>query len=194
MVAIIEKKEPYQVLVQRIKNLGAIEEIVTDRKKIIDIISDDSDRHLLCAFFDEINEAIKSGKINPDKDLKLFRDGTVMDLIIHLENTVMMSSYPRKLFQSERLDKINYLSLIEDEQTLAVSYTHPHIIAALCGMYFNGNSRDLTWWRDSGTFIYLPEKVKSLIILEVLVESPKRATELLQKASAGVKSYTQIRQ
>ena len=163
-----EIKQPYDKLLNFIDRIGPIEKIANNSEIIKIIMSYDTDRHLLCAFFDRINEALESGKLLPEV-LTYFRTGEIMDDIIHLEEIIKKYGHDktRNLYNSEILDKINYVSLIKDEQSLSACYTHPDIIDAICGKMVK-NVNQLRWWTTSGTFTTLPPKVQMRIITSVL--------------------------
>jgi len=183
------KKEPYDELLKKIDSLGPINQIVTNPDTLNRIIAYEGDRHLLCALFDRINEAKQEGLLI-DSDLDYLRSGQLMDKIINLD--IIAAQYAkRQLDPSERLDKINYVSLINDEQVLAASYTHPAIIDALCGeAHYDKNPHDLVWFKSCGTFANLSPAVKSTIVAAVLEKGNiDVAKELLTQTTVGLKSY-----
>jgi len=182
----MEVKESYYDLVGKIKSIGPIKDIVKNETMLKNIISYGGDRHLLCALFDEINLGIESGTIQ-DEDLQYFRSGKIMDYIVNLEQTIYETK-PRQTFPAERLDKVNYVSLIKDDQTLAACYTHPEIINALCG---NGH-RDLVWWKDCGTYSTLPANVKMVIVSDVFKKGNMVVTqELMEMGTYRLQTYEQ---
>ncbi len=185
----MENKENYNELREQIRKLGPINEIITNEELIEQIIAYDGDRHLLCALFDEINLGIENNEIF-DHDLEpVFRSGKIMDSIINLEETIQKHSLRRK-FTSERLDKINYVSLIKDPETLATCYTHPAIIDALCSISQDSNPKDLIWWKTAGTLNSLPNNVQNLIIHQVLDRGAVfEAQNLLELTCDGLTPY-----
>ena len=186
-----DRKEHYDNLLAKIRNLGDIRDVLRNETRLKQIIAYPGDRHLLCAFTDIVNEAIEKGDVSK-YDLELLRSGKLMDMIVNLEQTINEVN-PREIYTAELLDKINYVSLIQDPQTLAASYTHPTIIDALCGKAdYVKKPSELVWWRDCGTFISLPSKVQSLITFKVLQNGNlEAAKDLLGAASFGLEECSQ---
>ncbi len=183
------KKENYFAMQAKIKALGPIKEVVNNPDMIKAIIAYDGDRHYLCAFIDAINGALKDGTIT-EEDLHYFQNGEFMDAIVHLNQTIADVN-PHELQTAERLDKVNYVSLLEDPKTLAVSYTHPEIIAALCGdLTWDENPDELVWWSKSGTFASLPSNVQMVILNELLKRGKADvAQSLVSQATYGLEPY-----
>ena len=183
------KKENYFVMQTKIKALGPIKEVVNNPDMIKAIIAYDGDRHYLCAFIDSVNAALKDGTIT-EEDLHYFQSGKFMDAIVHLNQTIAEVD-PHELQTAERLDKVNYVSLLEDSKTLAVSYTHPEIIAALCGdLTWDENPDELVWWSKSGTFASLPSNVQMVILNELLKRGKADvARSLVSQATYGLEPY-----
>ena len=181
-----DRKEHYDNLLAKIRNLGDIRDVLRNETRLKQIIAYPGDRHLLCAFADVVNESIIKGELSK-YDLELLRSGKFMDMIVNLEQTIN-EVYPREMYTAELLDKINYVSLIQDSQTLAASYTHPTIIDALCGKAdYVKNKEQLVWWRDCGTFTSLPSKVQSLITFKVIQNGNlEAAKDLLCHSSLGL--------
>ena len=69
-----EIKQAYPDLLGMIDKMGPIENIVANPNLINEVIAYDTDRHLLCALFDRINEALEAGRIVPEQ-LSFFRTG-----------------------------------------------------------------------------------------------------------------------
>ena len=181
-------RENYYTMQAKIKSLGPIKNVVNNPDVIRNIIAYDGDRHYLCAFIDEINEALEDKKINGE-DLHYFRSGEFADAIVHLKETINEVN-PHEMQTAERLDKINYMSLLEDANSLAVSYTHPEIIDALCGESVDPSASDLVWWSNSGTFSSLPSKVQMVIVNEVLKRGNLEvAQKLVTQSTYGLSPY-----
>ena len=64
---------------------------------------------------------------------------------------------------SNNLDKVNYLSLVPDFESLNVAYTNDTIINGLCN-----NDRDFSWWFTCGTMSSLPIEVRNNIAMKLL--------------------------
>ena len=180
--------ENYYEMKAKISSQGSIKDIVNNPDLIKRIIAYNGDRHFLCAFIDLVNEELEKGTLD-EGDLSFFRSGEFADAIVHLKETIEKVE-PREMQVSERLDKVNYMSLLHDPISLAVSYTHPEIISALCGEAMDYNPRDLTWWVTSGTYSSLPGKVQMTILNEVLKKKDLDvAQELASIASYGLTPY-----
>ncbi len=177
----MERRLPYQELEKIIKSLGSIKKVATSPNIIRTLLTSDYDRHLLCALIHKINEEVEAGRLSYD-ELPYFRDGLLADDIINLGKLIPIYNIPRDLFESEILDKLNYISLINDEKALAANYTHPSIVAALCGKA-KTNARDLTWWSTSGTFSSLPPMVQQRIMLSVMEQGDYKTAHKMCEAS-----------
>ena len=176
-----EIKQAYPDLLGMIDKMGPIENIVANPNLINEVIAYDTDRHLLCALFDRINEALEAGRIVPEQ-LSFFRTGAAMDGIINLKQTIERfgNDPAREVYPAEILDKVNYVSLLRDPESLAACYTHPEIIKALCDEPVS-NKRDLVWWANCGTFTSLPREVQITIISEVAKKNPEAVPALLSE-------------
>ena len=163
-----EIRQSYDKLLKFIDRIGPIDKIAKNPDAIKMILSFDTDRHLFCALIDRINDAIESGKILPE-ELSYFRSGMLMDDIIHLEKVIRTFGHDstRGLYPSEILDKVNYVSLLRDPESLAACYTHPEIISAICGENV-AHAGDLKWWLTSGTFNTMDSRVQSRVIASVM--------------------------
>lgn len=187
-----ENSEYFDNLLKRIDDLGSIKSVINNEQTLNQIIAYNGDRHLICALFDRVNQGLKDGVISKE-DLTLFRNGTLINSIINLKETTEQYG-EREPFVGERLDKINYISRIDDEQTQAVSYTHPKIIDALCGESNDYDPKELVWFASCGTFGgILPYSVKSAIISSVLKRGNiEVAQQLLGQSTYGVKTYDEL--
>ncbi len=185
----METRENYNDLILEAKKYGMVNNVLKNITIVKLIISSGLDRHLLCAFFELINRDLRENKLD-EESLEFLRSGKLMDLIVNLEETVQQTN-PRNLFPNERLDKINYYSLIEDNQTLATGYTHPEIISALCQEGVVSNAKDLTYWMEMGTYFSLPQNVQA-VILNVLLEQGNivKVQELLNLQASGLKKHS----
>ena len=177
----MENKKPYQELEKFINRFGNIKNIAKNPNIIRTILTSDMDRHVMCALIDKINEAVKAGKLSYD-ELPYFRNGLLADDIVNLDKLISVYNNSRELFPSEILDKLNYMSLIEDEKSLAANYTHPATINALCGKA-KQNSRDLTWWSTCGTFTTMSPVVQQRIILSVMEQGDYETAQKMCEAA-----------
>ena len=185
-----EVKLPYDKLLEIIDRLGPIESVVNNPIILRMIVGHSADRHLLCALFDRVNLAYSSGRITAN-DLSYFRSGNLMDDVINLPKTIKAygDDPNRPIYPGEILDKVNYVSLLEDEASLAACYTHPSIISALADEDVP-HKRDLTFWANGGVYTNLPSKVQILIAYAVLnLGNVERAKDLLKKSSLGLDFY-----
>ncbi len=186
-------KESYFDLEARIRALGPIKEIVNNPDAIRSIIAYDGDRHFLQAFLEAVNNAIDAGQIR-EEDLRFFRSGEFMDAIVHLDETIETVN-PHEMQTAERLDKINYVSVFKDAKTLSVSYTHPEIIAALCGESKDSKPSDLTWWATCGTFGNLPNETQQTIEMEIFKrDNMEVLAKLMNVGKGNNKSYSEVRE
>lgn len=177
----MEKKE-LLLLEQKLDNLGSIKEIINNEYFLYAIISYNGDRRLLYVLFNKINKALKDNSIN-EEDLAFFRSGKLIDAIINLHSTTEYYA-GRKPYTSERLDKINYISILEDEETLSVSYTHPRIIDAICGdTHFDNKSYELIDFIECGIYDKLPTTIKQKILLEI---QKRNNLEIVEKLSSNL--------
>ena len=166
----MENKKSYQELEAFINSLGDIRNVANNVDIIRAILTSNMDRHLICALIDKINAAVEAKQLSYD-ELPYFRSGQLADDIIKLRELIpIYGNVPsRGLFPSEILDKLNYMSIISDPQTLSANYTHPTIIGALAGKEMNPG-HELTWWSTCGTFSTMDPKVQQRIILSVMQE------------------------
>ena len=186
-------KENYFNLEAKIRALGPIKEIVNNPDAIRGIIAYDGDRHYLQAFLETVNKAIKE-RILTEEDLHFFRNGEFMDAIVHLDETIAAVN-PHEMQTAERLDKINYVSVFMDSKTLSVSYTHPEIIAALCGESKDSKPSDLTWWATCGTFGNLPNETQQTIEMEIFKRGNMEVlAKLMNEGKGNNKSYSEVRE
>ena len=186
-------KESYFDLETKIRALGPIKEIVNNPDAIRSIIAYDGDRHYLCVFIDAINEGLNNGTLG-EEDLHYFRSGEFMDAIVHLDETIETVN-PHEMQTAERLDKINYVSVFKDAKTLSVSYTHPEIIAALCGESKDSKPSDLTWWATCGTFGNLPNETQQTIEMEIFKrDNMEVLAKLMSEGKGNNKSYSEVRE
>lgn len=186
-----ETSENFNDLLRKIDELGPIKSVVNNENLLNQIIAYGGDRHLICALFARVNEGLKDMVIS-EEDLTLFRNGTLINSIINLKETTEQYG-GREPFAAERLDKINYISTIDDDQTKAVSYTHPKIIDALCLHSDDYDPRDLTWFITSGTFDNLSDPVKLTIISSVLGRGDiEVAKSLLNRSKSNLKTYEEL--
>lgn len=120
----------------------------TELKKLIC----SENRHDLSNFLYAVAEAKKIGYVD-DEHFALFREGYAVDCVLSLDQT--LKEQGRTLQSAELLDKINYLSLVPDVESLNTTFTHPQIVDGV----IKGN-RDLSWWYSCGTLETLPTETK----------------------------------
>ena len=132
---------------------------MTNKTFLLNLITSE-DRHDFSNFLYEVENAKRNGLLK-DADFELFRNGFVVNAVVSLKDAKNVIG--RNLQSSELLDKINYLSLIPDFESLNVSYTHPAIIDGLCN-----NDRDFSWWFTCGTMSCLPVEIRNNIAMKLL--------------------------
>jgi hypothetical protein len=132
---------------------------IRDKNFILELITSE-DRHDLSNFLFKVEEAKRAGLIQDD-DFELFRNGFVVNAILSLKDSKNVIG--RVLQPAELLDKVNYLSLIPDIESLNVAYTNDTIIDGLCR-----NDRDFSWWFTCGTMSNLPVEVRNNIAIKLL--------------------------
>lgn len=131
------------------------------------------DRHDLSNFLYSVQEALRSGYIT-EEDFRLFRNGFAIDCVLNLTDD--LKEQKRELQTAELLDKINYLSLVPDTESLNTTYTHPQIIEGV-----SRDDHDLAWWYKSGTFNTLPVETKVKIGIKLLeLGNISKAKEVMQ--------------
>lgn len=182
-------REDFYKLEKKLEQIGTTKEILRNEYFLNAIIAYNGEHPLICALFKKVNEGIKDGTLT-DEDLEFFRSGKLIDTIINLKETAKVYG-KRNTHPTERADKINYISLIEDIETLSVSYTHPEIIDALCGnRHYDPNFRDLTYFVEYGSYNNLPKEVQMAIISEVSKRGNIEVVQLLlQSAIGNIKKY-----
>lgn len=119
------------------------------------IISED--RHDLSNFLYQVDEYNNSGLLNDD-DFFLFRNGYAIETVLGIKKYVK-----RDLQPSEILDKINYLSLVPDTESLIKTFTNKELLEGV-----KDGDRDLSYWFNCGTLESLPIEVRSNIASKLL--------------------------
>ena len=132
---------------------------IRDKNFLLNLIASE-DRHDFSNFLYDVDRAKRAGLLE-DGDFVLFRNGFVVNAIVSLKDSKNVIG--RELQTAELLDKVNYLSLIPDFESLNVSYTNDTIIEGLCN-----DDRDFSWWFTCGTMHSLPVEVKNNIAIKLL--------------------------
>lgn len=136
--------EDYYEMIDRIKSLGSLKNILKNENLVMAIIAYNGDRHFFAAFIDLINEGLAKHEISSD-DLEVFTSGKVADAIVNINETAKQYGN-RNAYPNESQDKLNYLSEITDSKAYAASFTHPEILNAMAG---NGNTELTEWSRKT---------------------------------------------
>lgn len=139
--------------------MGVTTNKIKDKTFLLNLIASE-DRHDFSNFLYEVVEDKRNGLLSDD-DFILFRNGFVVNAIIALKDS--KSSIGRELQTAELLDKINYLSLVPDLESLNVAFTNDTIIDGLCN-----NDNDFSWWFSCGTMSNLPVEVRNNIAMKLL--------------------------
>lgn len=134
-------------------------ENMRDKNFLLNLIASE-DRHDFSNFLHEVYRAKEMGLLEED-DFILFRNGFVVNAVIALKDAKNVIG--RELQTAELLDKVNYLSLIPDIESLNVAYTNETIINGLCS-----GDDDFSWWFTCGTMSTLPVEVRNNIAIKLL--------------------------
>ncbi len=155
-----EPFENYEELTLKVKKLGDITKIINDKNKMIDVLTYSGNKFFLVAFFDEVSRKIANGTIK-DEDLMLFRSGWLVKQILNLEKLVKQKG--RFLYYYEIGDKLNYISLIKDFDTVNANYTNPILIKKIINNPYNS---ELRYWLTSGSiYMILPFEIQRNIAI-----------------------------
>ena len=145
------------------KPKSKIETILNSKDLLFKIITSD-DRHDLSNFLYDVQRALNNGTLQPKWDtFRLFKNGYVLDCILGLKE---LEKEGRKIQQGEILDKINYLSLLPDIQSLTNIYTDSRIIASVVdntSQEYQKYGENIAFWFDCGTGWNLPFETKRQI-------------------------------
>jgi len=137
----------------------SINDKMQSKEFLLNLIASEN-RHDLSNFLIDVQDMSRNGLIN-DEDFTLFRNGFVVNSVIALKNAENVIG--RNLQTAELLDKVNYLSLVPDFESLNVTYTNNTILDGLCN-----NDRDFSWWFTCGTMSSLPVEVRNNIAIKLL--------------------------
>ena len=151
-----------------------------DKNFLLNLITSE-DRHDFSNFLDDMSRAYGMGLLEDD-DFVLFRNGFVVNAVVSLKDSRKVIG--RELQSGELLDKINYLSMIPDFESLNVAYTNDTIIDGLCN-----NDRDFSWWFTCGTMSNLPIEVRNNIAMKLLSKGQtEKVMYVLQSIERTMKS------
>lgn len=144
----------------------AINKKISDMLSVRDILSSETaltsliiseERNDFVDFLFKVKGVKENDELNND-DFELFRNGFVINTILQLQKIAK-----RELQSSEMIEKINYLALVPDVESLNRSYTDPKLIDGLVA-----NIRDFSFWFNSGIMDSLPIETKNKIAIELL--------------------------
>lgn len=168
-----EQKMDYYKQIEMLNNFGTPKALIQDEQFLINLISGTNDRHILGTLLDLVNKGIRSGEILPE-DLALIRTGFLTDVILNLPNTV--KQHDRNLFPFEIGDKLNYISSIEDIETLNASYANPNLISNMTEYPHS----EINFWIESGTIYSLPTETQTKVATEFIMSgNVEKGTEIL---------------
>ena len=136
-----------------------IKEKMNNKNFLMNLIASE-DRHDFSNFLYDVEDAKRKGLLEDD-DFELFRNGFVVNAVISLKDAKNVIG--RELQPAELLDKVNYLSLVPDFESLNVAYTNDTIIEGLCN-----DDEDFSWWFTCGTMGSLPVEVRNNIAIKLL--------------------------
>ena len=119
------EKRTYGELVYTINSLGTIKEIL-DSPELIDVILNSNDKHLILVFAEMVNHELNVKTITHTDLANLRNIGIIISLIQNNELEVL-------------LDKIKYMSVINDADIQIMLYTNPIIINYIASNSFDIN-------------------------------------------------------
>ena len=154
-MSIQEQRQSYDKLEEMIKSMGDLKSIVNNKQAVLSILTSNVDRHLLCAFFEEINKLVAMGEITP-ADLTLLRSGWLVEQIINLEALVNQAG--REIFPFEIGDKLNYVTLLRDIPSLNATFANPILAQAINNAKDSKTRQQLLFW--TGSALPLETKLK----------------------------------
>ena len=143
------------------------------------------DRYDFSNFLHEMDRARDMGLLEDDH-FALFRNGFVVNQIVKLKDARKVIG--RELQPAELLDKVNYLSILRDIESLNTAYTNDTIIDGLCN-----NDRDFSWWFTCGTMSNLPIEVRNNIAMKLLskgeIEKAKCVLQTIEYTLSTTRGY-----
>ena len=161
-------QEPFEdndSLLKKIFSYGSIKNIIKSKDILMNILTYDGDRHLLLVFVEQLNNAIYSGKINY-KDLKILKSNWLIQQILNLE--YLVKSNGRNLYEKEVEDKINYLTLIKNNDVLESIFTNSALINQIIK---NPQNYKYNYWIMSGSiYINIPYNIQKKIAYEFMIK------------------------
>lgn len=137
----------------------SVKEQMKNKSFLLNLIASE-DRHDFSNFLYDVERAKRHGLID-EEDFVLFRNGFVVNSVVALKDAKNVIG--RELLTAELLDKVNYLSLIPDFESLNVCYTNKTIIDGLCN-----DDNDFSWWFSCGTMHCLPVEVRNNVAIKLL--------------------------
>ena len=181
-----EQKMDHYSQINLLNNFGTAKELIQDEQFLTNLISGTNDRHMMGALFDLVNDGIRSGEILPE-DLALIRTGFLTDVVLNLPNAAKQQG--RNLFPFEVGDKLNYISSIEDIETLNASYANPNLIDNMTKYPY---SREINYWIESGTIYSLPVETQTKVATEFIkAGNIEKGTEILNIISSSLERKRQ---
>lgn len=159
--------------------MGGVREILHNPTLLSQIVNYNGDRHLIATFIYEVNDRLRDGMIT-EEDLVMFRNGYVGNLIMELPFTVKRKG--RELYNFELGDKLNYLTLINDIESLNMSFLKPELIEAIV----KNTSTELTYWFDQVYRFSIETQVKlaNQLLVKGGVEPAKKILGRLSETMA----------
>lgn len=160
--------------IKLIDSFGPIKEIIKNDNLLSNILSSNYDRHMICFIFDKVNKGLEKGEITSE-DLSLLRSGFLTKQILNLPSEVQKKG--RNLYPFEIGDKLNYMSLIKDTETLNACYTNDTLLKQITETPNNENK----YWITSGTFLNLPTETQVKVSRKFLeLGNIELASELME--------------
>ncbi len=170
--------EDYDTLQKKVDEYGTIKEIIKSKKKLIDILTYNGDRHLMLVFIEKLNKAIYNNELT-SQDLELLRSNWLIMNVVNLKNLIIQKK--RELFKFEKADKLKYLTLIKDTEFLIRSFWNQEFIDYLIN---NEKDSELYYWIKSGSiYMNMPFEIQQGIALIFIKKQKEKLGNYILKTS-----------
>lgn len=136
------------------------------------------DRHDLSNFLWKVRDLTANGGILPEEDpFRLFRSGYALDCVLGIRTV-------RTPYSAEILDKINYLTLVPDIESLNRTFTDSRLISGVVS-----NDKDAAFWFRSGGMFNLPVETKVKMASALIrADAPEKALTALDTVARDLET------